>query len=92
MILVNGDLFDDPDPESEAASGWVGDEPWPCPAGLDQDALDGEWCDGDGSTLAPPWVVDRILRRRPRLRGRLLVYEAVRPSRTMCSPSHAPRA
>jgi hypothetical protein len=69
MSLVNGDLFDDPDPESEAESGWVGDEPWPgSAAALDQEALDEEWCNGEDTTPAPPWVdevIDRILDERP---------------------------
>jgi hypothetical protein len=57
MSLVNGDLFDDPDPESEAESGWVGDEPWP---GFDQAAIDAEWCEIEGPILTPEWVDDII--------------------------------
>ena len=67
MSLVNGDLFDDPDPESEAESGWVGDEPWPgSAAALDQEALDEEWC--EDTTPGPLWVdevIDRILGEGP---------------------------
>jgi hypothetical protein len=64
MSLVNGDLTDDPDPEAERESGWVGDEPWPGSAALDQDALDEEWCNGEGTTPAPRWVdevIDEVL-------------------------------